>query len=298
MPICPNAPDMIDETAAEIKSMHTHSSSAVATKAVDALRELLNREYTTVAAFRRDFEHNVGVLRRANPAHASLESALREIEAVVLDAEYDSVVAATDALETAIDETIMRVERAKDDAAAAVAEIIAEDDRILTHDYSTTVMAALQQLAADGHELEVIVTEARPRFLGRKTARQIARLEHIDATLTVDSAAGYHLPECDRVVTGMTCIVDKTLYNRVGTYPIAVTADHCETPVCVTGASTKVLDEGFVFENDFRAASEVLREPADGFAISNPAYDATPLGLVDQLVTDSGVKHIASSPAH
>jgi translation initiation factor eIF-2B subunit delta len=33
-----------------------------------------------------------------------------------------------------------------------------------------------------------------------------------------------------------------------------------------------------------------MREPAEGFAIENPAYDATPLRLVDRLVTDHGTR--------
>jgi translation initiation factor eIF-2B subunit delta len=31
-----------------------------------------------------------------------------------------------------------------------------------------------------------------------------------------------------------------------------------------------------------------MREPADGFVVENPAYDATPTRLVDTVVTDEG----------
>jgi translation initiation factor eIF-2B subunit delta len=87
----------------------------------------------------------------------------------------------------------------------------------------------------------------------------------------------------------MDCIVDGTLYNRVGTFPIAATAAELAVPVTVVGASTKVIDEGgFQFQNEFRPASEVMLEPADGFDIENPAYDATPTHLVDSVITDEG----------
>jgi translation initiation factor eIF-2B subunit delta len=32
-----------------------------------------------------------------------------------------------------------------------------------------------------------------------------------------------------------------------------------------------------------------MREPAEGFTIENPAYDATPTRLLDQLITDEGI---------
>jgi translation initiation factor eIF-2B subunit delta len=32
-----------------------------------------------------------------------------------------------------------------------------------------------------------------------------------------------------------------------------------------------------------------MREPAEGFDVYNPAYDATPTRLIDEVVTDRGV---------
>ena len=49
---------------------------------------------------------------------------------------------------------------------------------------------------------------------------------------------GHVVGECDRVVVGMDCIVDDTLYNRVGTFPIAATAAQVEVPVTVIGAGS------------------------------------------------------------
>jgi translation initiation factor eIF-2B subunit delta len=156
---------------------------------------------------------------------------------------------------------------------------------VLTHDYSSTVLAAIEETVPD-HELEVYVTEARPRYLGRKMARTLGDVEGVDAQLVVDSASGHVLPRCDRVVVGMDCIVEDTLYNRVGTYPIAATAADVGVPVTAIGSAAKLIEGGFAFENDERAAAEVMREPAETFAVENPAYDATPTRLLDSVVTD------------
>jgi translation initiation factor eIF-2B subunit delta len=281
---------MIDETAEEIREMRTHSSSVVAVKAARALRDLLDKDYPTVEEYVRALERNSNALRRANPSHASLATTQRDIVERVRAAEPASVAEAKEVTSAAIDTVVEQVEGAKHEAAEATADRIEDGQTLLTHDYSSTALEALELAAQSGKHLEVFVTEARPRHLGRKTARTLAAIDRIEPTLIVDGASGYYLGECDRVLLGMDCIVEDTYYNRVGTYPLVATAADVETPVTVTGSSAKLVDERFRFENDFRDASEVIREPPEGFDVKNPAYDATPTRLLDAVVTDEGVR--------
>jgi translation initiation factor eIF-2B subunit delta len=283
---------MIDETAEEIADMQTHSSSVVAVKAARALRELTDREFPTIEEYRRTLTRNSSALRRANPSHASLHNTQREIVETVEDADVDTVEAAQQLTIDTIDAVVDRIETAKRRAAEAAAPLLAEADTLLVHDYSTTVLSAITRAIEDGASFSVYVTEARPRYLGRKMARRLAELDAVDTTLIVDSAHGHYLPECDRVVIGMDCIVEDTLYNRIGTYSIATTANDCGVPVTSLGSAAKLVDTGFAFENDYRAASEVMLEPADGFDIANPAYDATPTRLLDSVVTDEGIEQL------
>ncbi|PSQ53469.1 initiation factor 2B [Halobacteriales archaeon SW_8_65_20] len=282
---------MIDETVAEIEAMQTHSSSVVAVKAAEALRALFDREYPTVAEYLRDLERNASALRRANPSHASLHTTQRAIVTTVKERDPETVDAAVTATADAIDRVIREVTTAKEEAAAAAAEQFEDGDTILTHDYSSTLLEAIELAASEGVHLDVYVTEARPRFIGRKTVRTLAGIDRVTPHLLTDAAAGHVLDSCDRVVVGMTCIVDETLYNRVGTLPIAATATERGVPVTVVGSSAKIIDDGgFAFENEHRSTTEVMREPAEGFAVVNPAYDATPLRLVDTVVTDTGIE--------
>ena len=280
---------MIDETAEEIADMQTHSSSVVAVKAARALEELVEREYPTVDEYLRTLERNSNALRRANQSHASLHTTQRQIVESVSEADAGTVEDAKTITKTAINTAIEQVETAKRKAAQRASELLVDDDVLLTHDYSTTVLSAIARAAESGGEFTVYVTEARPRLLGRKMCRRLAEFEAVDTHLIVDSAAGHYLPECDRVAVGMACIVSGWLYNRVGTYPLAATAADVGVHFSVLGANAKLVDGGFSFENDYRAASEVMLEPADGFAIDNPAYDATPVRLVDSVITDDGV---------
>src|SRR6056297_1123730 len=82
---------MIDETVEEIEQMQTHSSSVVAVKAADALREFTDGEYPTVEEYQRTLERNASALRRANPSHASLQNAIRDVVDAVDEADPESV---------------------------------------------------------------------------------------------------------------------------------------------------------------------------------------------------------------
>jgi len=281
---------MIDETVDEIADMQTHSSSVVAVKAAEALRTLTDREFPAVSEYLRALEQNSDALRRANPSHASLHTSQREIVEAVERAGPETVAEAQAETQRVIDEVVERVEAGKRRAAAEAADHLLDEEAetILPHDYSTTVLSALTRAIEQGGEFTVYVTEARPRYLGRRMARRLAEYESVETHLIVDSASGHVLPEVDQVLLGMTCIVDDRLYNRVGTYPLASTAADCGVPLTIVGSGTKIVEGGFSFENDFRPASEVMREPADGFTIENPAYDATPVRLLDTVVTDEG----------
>ncbi len=278
---------MIDETVAEIRAMETHSTSAVAVKATQSLAELLAREYVTVDEFERDVEHNAGVLRRSNPSHAALHNAMREVERSVVG-EPTTVEDAKQLLEEVIERVVGDVETAKAAAAANAAERINDGDTLLVHDYSTTVLESIETAAKNGAHLTVYVTEARPRTLGRKSARALAGMDRVDVHMVVDSAMGYALRDCDRVVLGITCITGGTYYNRIGSFPLVVTARELGVPVTAVGSGAKTIEE-FRFENDFRDAVEVMREPVEDVTIENPGYDAIPVRMIDTVITDEGV---------
>ncbi|MFC4357135.1 translation initiation factor eIF-2B [Halobium salinum] len=280
---------MIDETIEEIREMQSHSSSVVAVKATEALTALLDREYTSVEEFERDLERNTGALRRANPSHASLHNAMREVTRSVVG-RADTVDSAKKITRSTIERVVEDVESGKHRAAVHAAETFDDGETFLTHDYSSTVLEAIDRAAADGKGLTAYVTEARPRFLGRKTVRELVGIENVEPHLLVDGACGSVLPDVDRVVVGMDCIVEDTLYNRVGTFPIVATAHHLDVPVTVVGSGAKIITEGFVFENEDRPNYEVMLEPTEGVEIENPAYDATPVELIDQVLTDDGVR--------
>jgi translation initiation factor eIF-2B subunit delta len=280
---------MIDETVREIEEMQTQSSSIVAVKAAQALRELTERECHTVEDFYRVVERNSSALQRANRSHAPLYTTQQRIVDAVTESDAETVEEAKDVLVDTIEEVVSEVESSKAKAAERAAALIDDGDVILTHENSSTVMATVDSVLADDKQIEAYVTESRPRFLGRKTARQLAQREGVAATLITDGAAGHYLEEVDRVLLGMNCLIEDVVYNRIGTHSIVATAVSFDVPVTVVGSSSKFIGSGFTFENTFRPSSEVMLEPAEGFEVANPGYDATPTRLLDSVVTENAV---------
>ncbi|MFC7114553.1 translation initiation factor eIF-2B [Natronoarchaeum sp. GCM10025703] len=280
---------MIDQTVNQIKEMETRSSSVVAVKAAEALLELLDREYRTVEEFEYDLERNSKVLKGANRSHAPLHTTQRWIVTAVTDANPETVDEAKAELQSVVDDAVTEVEASKEAAAIRAANLIEDGDTLLTHSNSSTATMALEYASQSGTEFTLYTTETRPNFFGRTTARQFASHENVEVKMIVDSAVGTVLPDCDRVIIGMNCIIENTIYNRVGTYPIAATAADVGVPVTVVGSSSKFIGDGFEFQQTYRSGNEVMLEPKEGFTVENPMYDCTPTRLLDQVVTEDGV---------
>ncbi len=289
MTVAPGVAGMIDETVAEIEQMQTQSASVVAVKAAEALGSLADREWASLDEFYRLVEQHSRALQRAKRSHAPLYTSQQRIVEEVTESDAGTVAEAKEQLRAVVAAVVDEIQSSKRRAGERAAELIEDGDTLLTHENSSTVMAAFEAALAAGTEFEVYVTEARPRFLGRRTARELGPREGVDVTLIVDSAAGHVLPDCDRVFLGMNCLVDDTVYNRIGTYPIAATAADAGVPVTVVGSSSKFIASGFSFQNTDRPASEMMHEPVDGFEVANPGYDATPTRLLDSVVTEDAV---------
>mgnify|MGYP002281696096 CR=1 FL=1 len=180
--------------------MQTQSSSIVAVKAARALRELTERECHTVEDFNRVVERNSSALQRANRSHAPLYTTQHRIVEAVKEADADSVEEAKEVLIEVIEAVVEEVESSKQRAAERAAELVDDGDVLLTHENSSTVMATFDEVLGADKTVEAYVTESRPRFLGRKTARQLAERDGVETTLITDGAAGHYLEGVDRVL--------------------------------------------------------------------------------------------------
>jgi methylthioribose-1-phosphate isomerase len=171
-----------------------------------------------------------------------------------------------------------------------------------------TALAPVYAARADGLEVEVFVSETRPRNQGLLSAWELAAAG-VNHLLIADNAAGLLLMrgEVDAVIVGADRIAaNGDTANKVGTYLKALAAHAAGVPFYVA-APASTFDPGTACGEaipvEERAAEEVffidgldeegcpgrLRLVPEGTRAVNPAFDVTPAALVSGFITERGV---------
>ncbi|MDR3086499.1 MAG: S-methyl-5-thioribose-1-phosphate isomerase [Azoarcus sp.] len=171
-----------------------------------------------------------------------------------------------------------------------------------------TALAPVYAAQAAGMDVEVYVSETRPRNQGLLTAWELAAagVHHV---LLADNAAGLLLMrrEVDAVIVGADRIAaNGDTANKVGTYLKALAARAAGVPFFVA-APVSTLDAeaagGEAIPIEARGAEELLsvtgldsegeprrlRLAPDGTRVLNPAFDITPASLISGFITERGV---------
>jgi methylthioribose-1-phosphate isomerase len=188
------------------------------------------------------------------------------------------------------------------------AELIKNNARILTHCNAGalataghgTALGVVRSAVEAGKRVSVVVDETRPFLQGaRLTAWELIQ-EQIPATLITDNMSGHLMShgEIDVIIVGADRVAaNGDVANKIGTYMIAVLAQHHRIPFYVASPLSSIdlnTASGREILIEERSAAEVMgyREvqwAAPGVEIRNPAFDVTPAELVTGLITEKGV---------
>jgi methylthioribose-1-phosphate isomerase len=161
-----------------------------------------------------------------------------------------------------------------------------------------TALGTIRSAVEAGKDVRVIACETRPLNQGsRLTCWELAR-DGVDVTLIPDSSAAYLMRKgmIDLVVVGADRITGDAVFNKIGTYMHAVAARHHGVPFYVAAPLS-------TFDLSHREADITVEErdrseltscgdrrlAPEGVGVLNYAFDATPLDLVDAIVTEIGV---------
>lgn len=171
--------------------------------------------------------------------------------------------------------------------------LINQNDKIMTHSYSSTVMAVLGEAPAEGRHIEVIATRSGAGGTGQRIARELGR-RGMTVTFIDDTAVGLYVAKANKVMVGADRIcADGGTVNGVGTYPLALAAQKASVPFYV-------LCETLKFDHRLKSQDADLEEknPAEVIGknklpstvrAKNPHFDITPLELVTGIVTENGL---------
>jgi methylthioribose-1-phosphate isomerase len=188
----------------------------------------------------------------------------------------------------------------------AGAKLIQDGDTVLTHcnagslatvDYGTA-LAIIRVAVEQGKCVNVIATETRPLQQGARLTTFELQRDGIPVTLITDTMVGYVMAKklVNKVVVGADRIVKDAVFNKIGTYTVAVLAYEHRMPFYVAAPRSTFdltrTSEDVIIEE--RSPKEVTfcggrRIAPKGVKVINPAFDSTPLKYVTAIICESGV---------
>jgi methylthioribose-1-phosphate isomerase len=186
------------------------------------------------------------------------------------------------------------------------AALLQDGDRVLTHCNAGTLatvsygtaLAPIRTAVMQGKKVRVFATETRPRLQGAKLTTFELLRDKIPVTLIVDGAAGYVMSRglVSKVIVGADRITRRLVANKVGTYLLALAAEANHIPFYVAAPSSTFHLQGdqIDLKIEERGAQEVThiagkRIVPKGVEVFNPAFDLTPVELVEGFITENGV---------
>ncbi len=171
--------------------------------------------------------------------------------------------------------------------------MIEDNDTILTHCNSDTVVEILKKAWDSGKKINVVCTETRPRKQGYLTAAALSEYG-IPATLIIDSAVHLMMKKLkvDKIIVGAdTICANGDLINKIGTSQVAICANEMNVKFIAAAESIKFSPEsleGISVKIEERDPSEITTELSNVRKI-NPAFDITDAKYVDVIITEFGV---------
>ena len=187
-------------------------------------------------------------------------------------------------------------------------KLLRDNSRVLTHCNAGalatggygTALGVIRWGYTNGRVAKVWVDETRPLLQGaRLTAWELSQ-EGIPHTLITDNMAGYLMQKgaVDAIVVGADRITSKGFVaNKIGTYSLAVLANHHGVPFYVAAPISTVdweIELGSEIPIEERDSKEVAHCGGNPVApgetpVYNPAFDVTPPELITAIVTEKGV---------
>ena len=182
-----------------------------------------------------------------------------------------------------------------------------DNDTIMTHCNAGalatvgygTALGVIRATKDSGKKIKVIATETRPIQQGSRLTAFELKHDGIDVILIPDTAVGYTMANglVNKIIVGADRILRTGhVYNKIGTYQIAIMAKQHDIPFYVAAPLStfdmKSNPEDVIIEQ--REASEVTgigdkKTAPDGIDVINPAFDMTPPELISGIITENGV---------
>jgi len=187
------------------------------------------------------------------------------------------------------------------------AELLNDGDTVQTHcnagslatvQYGTA-LAPVRVAIEQGKKISVVADETRPRLQGARLTAFELQYDKIPVSVISDGSSGLmmKLGKIQKVIVGADRITSDGVFNKIGTYMVALAAQDNKIPFYVAApVSTLSISESFedvkIEQRDSKEVSHVLGKVQivpEGVNCINYAFDFTPFELVSAVITEDGV---------
>jgi len=289
----------VEKIASAIRSMKIRGAGEIARSAAQAL--LITAQKSKARnpdSFVKEMEFSASMLLDTRPTAVSLPNAVRYVIQKIRGAklrEYSLEEVRSAAVKAAQD----FIENSRT-AIQRIGEIgsrrISSGDTIMTHCNSTAAISVIKMAFAQGKDIKIFVTETRPRFQGRLTAKELGEAG-VPVTLITDSAIRYFMNWVDKVVVGADAVTaNGAVVNKIGTSLMALAAKEARALFFVAAETYKFSPETMIGELvaiEERDLSEVIPKEElkeiPNTEVCNPAFDITPPEYIDLIITEKGI---------
>ncbi|MFW9938988.1 MAG: S-methyl-5-thioribose-1-phosphate isomerase [Candidatus Thorarchaeota archaeon] len=187
------------------------------------------------------------------------------------------------------------------------AELLNDGDVVLTHcnagslatvQYGTA-LAPIRTAIEQGKKIRVIADETRPRLQGARLTAYELQYDKIPVNVISDTSSGLlmRLGKVDKVIVGTDRVTSDAVFNKIGTYLVALAANDNNIPFYVAAPTStlslnETIDDVTIEQRDASEVSTILGKVQivpDGVECLNYAFDITPFRLVTGIITEDGV---------
>jgi ribose 1,5-bisphosphate isomerase len=283
----------------DVRIRQMRGGTVVTHEALMALRSAaMTSRSQSPKEFLAELEENTRYLSNIRAASIPLTNGLRYVVSEVQQAARRG--ADVQGLKEVVSNSSIGFDRKLEESIQQIAEIgarrLKDGDVVLTHSYSSSVLAILKKAHQQGRHFKVFVTETRPELEGRDVARELAGVG-IDTTLIIDSAVSHFIEDADKVMVGAEAVAaNGAIVNKIGTATIAAVAHGARVRVFVAASTYKFSPEtmfGELITIEERGSSYVLDDPEmknlPNLRVRNPAFDVTSPQDIDLIITERGV---------
>jgi len=283
----------------DVRIRQMRGGTVVTHAALKALRSgALKTRAPSSKEFLSELRENANYLMKIRAASIPLSNSLRWVMLDVRQAADHG--AYVKELQNILLESSRTFDRNLEESIRQIAEIgarrIRQGDVIMTHSYSSSVIAIIKKAHEQHKRPRAFVTETRPELEGRDVARELAAAG-IDVTLIIDSAVSHFIEDSDKVLIGAEAVAaNGAVVNKIGTATIAAVAQRARVRVYAAASTYKFSPEtmlGELIEIEERDPSYVfgprMGRKTPHFSVRNPAFDVTSPQDIDLIITERGV---------